>query len=171
MLRRDRQIRMQIHQLVDACIFAFSFWLAYDLRTDVRVIFHLELSKFDKSFDNYVWLYLLLIPLTPLILESQGFYNRPVLSPRRAYMWPLFKGSVLLGLCVILALFLHREVLEIFPRWVLGWFSGIAFVLVCVKEELVRMVLTSKTARSHYTRRFLLVGAGDEIQRMREEIH
>ena len=88
MLRRDRQIRMQIHQLVDACIFALSFWLAYDMRTDVRVIFHLGLNPFEKSFDNYVWLYLILIPLTPLVLESQGFYNRPVLSPRRAYMWP-----------------------------------------------------------------------------------
>jgi hypothetical protein len=29
MLRRDRLIRMQIHQLLDACIFAVSFWLAY----------------------------------------------------------------------------------------------------------------------------------------------
>lgn len=163
-------MRMQVHQLVDACIFAVSFWLAYDLRTDVRVIFHLGLNHFEKSFDNYLWLYLILIPITPLILEAQGFYNRPVLSPRRAYLWSLFKGCVLVGLCVVLALFLHKETLEIFPRWVIGWFSGIAFVLVCVKEEVVRMVLTSKTARSHYTRRFLLVGAGEEIRHMREEI-
>ena len=28
MLRRHREIRMQIHQLMDACLFAISFWLA-----------------------------------------------------------------------------------------------------------------------------------------------
>ena len=38
MLRRDRQIRMQIHQLMDACLFAFSFWLAYTLRANPTII-------------------------------------------------------------------------------------------------------------------------------------
>jgi hypothetical protein len=28
MLRRDRLIRMQIHELLDACLFAVAFWLA-----------------------------------------------------------------------------------------------------------------------------------------------
>jgi hypothetical protein len=32
MLQRDRQIRTQVHQLVDACLFAASFWLAYAVR-------------------------------------------------------------------------------------------------------------------------------------------
>ena len=38
MLRRDRQIRMQIHQLMDACLFAFGFWLAYALRANPDII-------------------------------------------------------------------------------------------------------------------------------------
>ena len=37
MLRRDRQIRTQIHQLADACLFAVSFWLAYALRTNPHI--------------------------------------------------------------------------------------------------------------------------------------
>ena len=38
MLRRDRQMRMHIHQLMDACLFALSFWIAYELRFDPAVI-------------------------------------------------------------------------------------------------------------------------------------
>ena len=38
MLRRDRQIRTQIHQLADACLFAASFWLAYVLRADPEIV-------------------------------------------------------------------------------------------------------------------------------------
>ena len=105
MLRRDRQMRMQRHQLVDVCIFAVSFWLAYELRTDVRVAFHLGFVRVEKPFENYVWVCLVLILITPLILEGQGFYNRPVFSPRRAFLWPLFKGCVLITLTVVLALF------------------------------------------------------------------
>ena len=43
MLRRDQQMRMQLHQLVDACIFAVSFWLTYKLRSnpDFADYFHL----------------------------------------------------------------------------------------------------------------------------------
>jgi len=37
MLQRDRQIRTQVHQLTDACVFAASFWLAYVARGNVTI--------------------------------------------------------------------------------------------------------------------------------------
>src|SRR3977135_3670962 len=92
MLRRDRQIRMQIHQLMDACLFAVSFWLAFELRTSPAVIEFLGLVPFDRPFATYFWFYLALISVAPLILELQGFYDRPSICPRRATLWPLFKG-------------------------------------------------------------------------------
>ena len=90
MLRRDRQIRMQIHQLGDACLFAVSFWLAYELRANEWIIDYFHLAPID-TFTTYFWFYLVLIPAAPLILEVQGFYGRPVICPRRATLWPLFK--------------------------------------------------------------------------------
>jgi exopolysaccharide biosynthesis polyprenyl glycosylphosphotransferase len=169
MLRRDRQMRMQLHQLVDACIFAVSFWLAYELRTDVRVAFHLGFVRVEKPFENYVWVCLVLILITPLILEGQGFYNRPVFSPRRAFLWPLFKSCVIVSLCVVLALFLFREIAGM-PRWAVVWFGGIAFVMVYLKEEIVRMVLRSNVARAQYIRRFILVGEGEDLEQIRAEL-
>ena len=76
MLRRDRQIRMQIHQLMDACLFALSFWLAYELRSNEDIIDLLGLGEWTVPFDSYVRLYLILIPAAPLILEGVGFYAR-----------------------------------------------------------------------------------------------
>jgi len=38
MLRRDRQIRRQVHQLLDALLFAVSFWLAYQLRASATLL-------------------------------------------------------------------------------------------------------------------------------------
>ena len=88
MLRRDQQVRMHIHQLLDACLYAISFWLAHALRSNEHLV---DLFGLDSigNFDRYVWLYLVLIPASPLILESQDFYNRPLLCSRLATAWPL----------------------------------------------------------------------------------
>src|SRR5260221_5610435 len=56
MLRRYREIRMQIHQLMDACLFSVAFWLAYELRTSVEVADFLGRAPESSSFDSYVWL-------------------------------------------------------------------------------------------------------------------
>src|SRR5437764_495187 len=111
MLRRHRQIRMQIHQLMDACLFALAFYLAYLLRSNVGLANFLGRPPETGSFDTYVWLYLILIPAAPLILEAQGFYSRPILYSRRTTLWQLFKGCLFVTLGLVLVLFLAKMML------------------------------------------------------------
>src|SRR5688572_9696871 len=108
MLRRDRQIRMQIHQLVDVFLFALSFWLAFQARSSEWVIQAFGLIPFEDPFSKYIWFYLALIVVSPLILESQGFYDRPMICPRRATLLQLFKGCLYASIAVIAALFLFN---------------------------------------------------------------
>src|SRR6266403_1382085 len=124
MLRRSRQIRMQIHQLLDACIFAASFWLAYVLRSNPDVIQFFNLPPVPK-FEAYVWMYLVLIPAAPPILEAQGFYSRPLLCPRRTTLWQLCKGCLFITLTLVMALFFFRLLIA---RWVVIWFGVISFI-------------------------------------------
>jgi exopolysaccharide biosynthesis polyprenyl glycosylphosphotransferase len=168
MLRRDRLIRMQIHELMDACLFAVSFWLAYVLRSNPDVVDLLNLPVIDPSDRyNYVWLYLLLIPAAPMILEAQGFYNRPLSCPRATTAWMLFKGCVFTTLGLVLTLFLFR--VEI-ARFVIIWFGCISFILVFIKEELLSVLLQSKIAQAQYRRRFILVAAADQAARLAAEL-
>jgi exopolysaccharide biosynthesis polyprenyl glycosylphosphotransferase len=166
MLRRHRQIRMQIHQLMDACLFAVSFWLAYVLRSNPEVTAFFDLPPVGQ-FEQFVWLYLVLIPIAPLILEFQGFYNRPLLCPRRATIWPLLKSCVLMTICLTLVLYFFRLYLA---RWVVIWFGGISFMLVFGKEELLRLAFNTKLAQFQYRRRFILVGSSAETAKMRIEL-
>jgi exopolysaccharide biosynthesis polyprenyl glycosylphosphotransferase len=166
MLRRHRQIRMQIHQLMDACLFALSFWLSYILRSSERVSAWFNLPPFGEV-ESFVWLYLVLIPAAPLVLEAQGFYNRPMFCPRRATIWQLFKACVITTVGLTLVLFFFRLYLA---RWIVVWFGIISFILVFAKEEMFRLAFRSRLAQSQYRRRFVLVGTPDETQRMREEL-
>ena len=82
MLRRDRQIRTQIHQLADACLFAVSFWIAFALRADPQIIAWLNLDPLPADiFDQGRLALLCLDSRRAALLESQGFYNRPAFVP------------------------------------------------------------------------------------------
>jgi exopolysaccharide biosynthesis polyprenyl glycosylphosphotransferase len=158
---------MQVNELLDACLFAVSFWLAYLVRSNPRVIDFFRLDDVSP-FDAYVWLYLILIPAAPLILEAQGFYNRPLFCSRITTAWLLFKGCLFTALGLILALFLfHSGIARLVP----ALFGAISFVLLFVKEEALRRAFRSQLAREQHRRRFLLVGPPEETERMRRELH
>jgi exopolysaccharide biosynthesis polyprenyl glycosylphosphotransferase len=168
MLRRDRQIRTQIHQVADACLFAVSFWLAYALRNNPHILAWLNLDPIPPEvLSSVVWLYFPLIVAAPLILEAQGFYERPALGPRQDIFWPLFKGCFITTIGLVLVMYtLHF----VSPRVVMLFFGVISFALVYLKEELVRWALRSKFGQSQYQRRFILIGSLNEIARLKREL-
>jgi exopolysaccharide biosynthesis polyprenyl glycosylphosphotransferase len=168
MLQRDRQIRTQIQQVADACLFGFSFWIAFVLRANPQIIAWLDLDPIPPDvFNKVLWLYFILIPAAPLILETQGFYDHPVFRPRRYILWPLFKGCFITTIGLVLVMYAFRFVS---PRVVMAFFGCISFSLVYLKEELVRWVLRSKFAQLQYKRRFILIATGSEIARLRREL-
>src|SRR5580704_842210 len=102
MLQRDLQRRTQIHQLADACLFAASFWLAYAVRGNNDFSSWLGLDPIPpEMFKNVLWVYFALVPAAPLVLESQGFYNRPAVNSRKALLWPLLRGSLIVTLGIV----------------------------------------------------------------------
>jgi exopolysaccharide biosynthesis polyprenyl glycosylphosphotransferase len=168
MLRRDRQIRMQIHQLMDAALFAFGFWLAYTLRSNQDIIDLFGLREWKLPFETYLPLYLILIPAAPLILEGVGFYARSPFCARRVTAWMLFKACFFTTLLVVLTMFLFK--LPPVARGVVVWFGFISFGLVFAKEEVLRWYASTPMARAQYRRRVILVGANEETARMETEL-
>src|SRR6185436_14512386 len=106
MLRRDRQLLTQILQLKDAALFALGLWVAHQFRAEWF------LSYFEKGpiepFAQFAWLYLLIIPGAPFILESQGYYQRPLLCSRWQTAWMLLKGCALITLGIVLLMFFFK---------------------------------------------------------------
>ena len=168
MLRRDRQIRTQIHQLADACLFALSFWAAYVLRANPQISAWMHLTPIpDDAFNGVIWLYVALMPAGPFILESQGFYNRLPLCPRREILWPLLKGCLITTIGLVLVMYAFHVTS---PRAVMTFFGFISFSLVYLKEESLRLIFKSKMAQYQYKRRFIIVGGEDEIAQMCREL-
>jgi len=168
MLQRDRHIRMQVQQLVDASLFATAFWLAYCLRENEAFTAMLRLESIPtEAFSNVIKLYFFLVPAAPLVLESQGFYNRPMADSRSVLFWPLLKSCFILTIGMVLLLFIIHENI---PRVALVLFAVIGFGLVWAKEEIILVAMRSRMAKSQYKRRIILAGTPTETARLRREL-
>jgi exopolysaccharide biosynthesis polyprenyl glycosylphosphotransferase len=171
MLQRDRLIRTQIQQLADASLFAISFWLAFCLRSTPFFSNALGLETIPPdAFNQVVWLYFALVPLAPLVLESQGFYKRGLISHRLTILWPLLRACCIVAIGLVLLVFLFKKS-NAAPRGVMVLFGIISFILVWAKEELLALVLRSRMARAQYHRRIILAGVPAETAKLRREIN
>lgn len=166
MLRRQRIIRMQIHQLMDACLFAISFWLATELRANPALIKLLGLEPAPPE-DGFLWIFLFLIAAAPMILEWQGFYNRPVVAPRRLFILPLLRSCLIAAGLLILSSFSLR--ITVGRLMVIG-FPFVTFALVYLKEELLLALYRSQLGVSRVRRRILLIGTPEETERLRRDL-
>lgn len=153
---------------MDACLFAISFWLAYAIRANPEVVKFLKLPPAPQGgFDQYLWVYLVLIPAAPLVLEASGFYDRPVLASRWKTLLCLLQGCLIICMGITLMLFFMQLLM---PRWTVVWFGAIAFSMVYVKEEIIRFMYHSRIAQAQFRRRFILVGIASELAGLRERI-
>jgi exopolysaccharide biosynthesis polyprenyl glycosylphosphotransferase len=167
MLRRQRQIRTQFHKLLDATLFGVSLWLAYILRQD-----NLALATFGGPsnigpFPHYGWLLLITIVISPILLEMQGFYSRPLIASRRRTAWQLIQACILASLVLIVACFLGKQSAA---RWVIILVVPISFALIMAKEELVRRWIETNAAQAQLTKRLILVGTAEDTARLQTHL-
>jgi exopolysaccharide biosynthesis polyprenyl glycosylphosphotransferase len=173
MLRRQQQIRSQIQKLVDAGLFGLGLYLAHMLRS------HSELAILGGTlfggtpeilpFEDYLWLYLLIIPGAPLLLATQGFYSRPLLPSQKLTAWQLLKVCAWMVVGAILVIWLLRESQTI-ARSVIILFGVISFVLVFLKEQLLLSWLQSKLGQAQLKKKLILLGTAEETTRLRSEL-
>jgi exopolysaccharide biosynthesis polyprenyl glycosylphosphotransferase len=174
MLRKQKQVRTQIHKLLDAFLFALSFWFAHLVR---------DLPAADRwfgwpiqPFSEYAWLLVFIVLAAPLVLELQGFYGRPLLAQRRVTAWHLFKGCVVLTVGTIIIQYFLRDV-QVLPgregsdnlsRSVYAFFGTFSFILIMLKEEVVRRLIEAQVSHASLRRRLIIAGSADEPAKLRE---
>jgi exopolysaccharide biosynthesis polyprenyl glycosylphosphotransferase len=180
MLRRHHQIRRIIHQWLDLALFVIAFWLAHLFRDGVgldRFVgwfpflggwFARKLSDPIFPFYNYIPLYLIIIPLAPFILRSQGFYLRPLVFSRSQTFWALLKACSLLVVAIIFVIFFSKT--DLIARSVVVYFGVISFMLIYLKEEFVRWGYKNKLGQQQIKRRLVLIGTKEDTARLRADL-
>lgn len=177
MLKRQRQARAQLQKLLDAAVFGVSFWLAHVARSaDIwsNPVLESMLRIWGGApqiveLEQYAWLLILILPLAPVILETQGFYTRPIIASRRRTAWQAAKACFLMTVIVVFALFLSKN----FPARavIVPLFPTISFVLLLLKEEIARRWVQTRVGSEYLKRRLILLGTPADTRKFRQELH
>ena len=166
MLRRAHQLRVQVYQIIDVGIFEFALRLAHQLRARLYDLpfFRDPITPFNQ---DYFTLFLAVIPMAPLVLAWQGYYERPLLTPMRRTIWQLGKASALCAVGLVLTQFMLRRG---GARAVFVLFGFFSFGLMLLKEEILRTAYKTRLGQSQFKRRVVLLGGGGDTSVLRTEI-
>ena len=167
MLRRQRQIRVQVQKLLDGSLFALALWFAHYLRYTFLKFELFGGTRDIEDFSEWVWLCLIIVPIAPLLLETQGFYTRPLIGRRRTTWWQLARASFLAMVVLISVIFLFKDQLA---RSVIVLFGPLAILLVGLKEEAFRQWAKSRLGQTQLIKRLILVGSDEDCARVATEL-
>jgi len=156
MPNRQRELIIQFSQITDALIIAVVFWLAHAFRAELAFRFP-EHFAMIAPFRSYKWLYLIILPIYPILLDINGVYTRPTLQRRRETLWMLTK-SVAIGSLVIIGVmyFLQRDVPS---RGVVLVFSLFSVVVLLGKDFIFQVYLRAYSRSHRFSRSVLLVAS------------
>jgi len=175
MLRNQRQIQTSINKVLDGLVFAISLWLAHEL----RAILHFEFfggTTDIAPFEAYVSISILLLFVTPFVLDTQGFYSRSAWPSRAQTIWPLVKASVFITLLIITVMFVLKIQLT---RSVILIFAPLSVALAWAKEEGSLRWQRRRLTHADLQKRIILLGSvvlqfnidRDPIERLLQLMH
>ncbi len=157
MLARERQLYAKIQKLLDAALFGVAWWLAHWVRSRPAI----DLANLIDPFASYSWMLVVIVPMTPFVLELQGFYLRPMLFSRRETFWQLVRAVFWVSVTVISALYFRKAE---GARGVVLLFGPLALTLVFLKEEVMRGWALSHLGRNATRKRVILLGGPEETR-------
>src|SRR5438105_13282381 len=159
MLARRQEINTQLQVLIDGFLLAISLWVAWVLRYYSTTWFNLKDTV--DPFHNYQWLFIVIMPFGPILLDLQGFYQSPLNKTKGRSIVQIVRAMI--GLSIIVSgcvIFLR---LPLANRTVPLLFIFIGTIVLLVKERLIAAHLRRKAMRGEQREPLLLAGLPQDM--------
>ncbi len=152
---------VQFLQLVDAICIWVCFIVAAVLRGPIRDSLGMSGHEGD-GLGGMTWVVYLVVPLTPLILERFGHYERP-LSRRSTEILSGLVRSFLMIILIVVIVAVFGKYTET-KRLVLGTGFLFSFVLLWARSHVFFKLIRSRAASSGYSDRVVLAGPREDVE-------
>lgn len=164
---RKEAFSIQLLQLTDAALVWLSFWTANALRAPVRGFMGHNRDE-GGGLEAMSWILYIAVPFTPLVLEFLGFYERQRSKSSGKSFSQLVRGLAIMALALGMMVLFARTPAG--SRLVLGTGGIFVFILIFLRERLLRSYLRSKEIHDEVKERVVVAGIPEEIDALLEEI-
>jgi exopolysaccharide biosynthesis polyprenyl glycosylphosphotransferase len=162
---RRREFIIQVNQISDALLIAVVFRLAHALREQLAYLFPFPFSFHGYVFEfgmiapfrYYKWLYLVILPFYPFLLDLNGFYSRAHSLRRRNTVWILIKSCTICTLTVMAAMYFFK--LAMLSRGVVMIFAMFSIVALFAKDQFFQVHMRNRARRGKDLTEVILVGS------------
>lgn len=159
-MNRKQEIAKDLSMLIDAALLGFCFWICYLLRSTGLV--RLDILWDIPPFDHSDWMLILIVLLSPVLLNLNGFYDKP-LSQRYEVLLIIVARSGF-WLILIISLFAIFGRLEVPSRSVLILFLVLAPLFLMFRVVITRKSLVHNYQKGKIGERSALVGKTDDAE-------
>ena len=155
MIKDNQRHFNRLHVLIDACIIAVSYMLAW------WVQFQLLNNISGLVFRHYMSILPLLVPLYVVIYALFGLYTTKSVRRKRVEVEKIVQANTIGLVLFMTALFFFRGNLEFtnhFSRMLLAWFYLINITLECLFRNFIRLALQHIREKGFNQKHMILVG-------------
>ena len=171
-----REFITQVNQISDALLIALVFWMAHSAREQLAFLFPFRYQVYHATFEfgviapfrYYKWLYLIILPFYPFLLDINGFYSRAHGLRRRNTFWILLKSCAICVLAVMAAMYFFR--LSMLSRAVVMIFAAFSVVALFVKDRLFQAHMHRRARKGKDVTEIILVGSPDRNAHFVEQL-
>jgi len=162
---KQREFIIQANQIGDALLIAVVFWAAHAFREQLAYLFPFRHHFLGYAFEfgmiapfrYYKWLYLIILPIYPFLLDINGFYSRSHTLRRRNTLWIIVKSCAISTLAVMAAMYLFK--LGMLSRHVIVLFSAFSVVALLVKDQVFQAHMRHRALSGREVTEVILVGS------------
>ena len=165
--RQNQLFLSQLLQVVDAILIWFCFAIAAAVRAPVRSLLGMDVDPGDGLL-GMMWVVYIVVPLTPLILDKFGYYDR-IYSKRRGQSFnELFRGLLMVGLVVGMVAIFGR--LQETKRLILGSGFVLIFFALWFRTHITVRIFRARATSDGFLERVVLAGSKEETDVFLEEV-
>src|SRR5256884_7443630 len=159
MIARRQELNTQLQQLIDSVLLALSLLAAHSLRYYSTAWF--DLTTPIDPFRNYQWLFIVIMPFGPILLDLQGFYQSPLNKTKWRSVVQIARAMI--GLSIIVSACVIFLRLPLANRTVPLLFILTGTIVLLVKERLIAAHLRRKAVRGEQREPVLLAGLPQDL--------
>lgn len=158
-MNRKQENSKELFLIMDGVLLGLCFWLCYFLRSTglVRLDSLFEIPPFQESY----WMLALIVAVTPLLLDMQGFYQNPLTETVERRFIEIIKAGFWLFLILGAVFIFGRQ--QVPSRSVLILFLVTAPVVLIIRDRTLRSVLMTSYRSGKIGDRTVIVGLSRDI--------